>query len=74
MSRRAVITGAFLRALPEPRKNALADAIRRTVWPNVETALRPVIDRLVPLEDAAAAHRAMEESRHFGKIVLECRS
>jgi putative PIG3 family NAD(P)H quinone oxidoreductase len=74
MSRRAIITGAFLRALPEARKNVLADVLRHTVWPCVETALRPVIDRLVPLADAAAAHRAMEESLHFGKIVLECRS
>jgi len=32
--------------------------------------LRPVIDRVFPLEEAAAAHRRMEEAEQFGKIVL----
>ncbi len=32
--------------------------------------LRPVIDRVFPLADAAAAHRRMEEAGQFGKIVL----
>jgi len=26
---------------------------------------------VLPLEEAAEAHRIMEESRHFGKIVLQ---
>lgn len=34
-------------------------------------AIRPVIDRRFPLEEAAAAHTRMEERRQFGKIVLE---
>ena len=33
--------------------------------------LKPVIDRTFALADAAAAHRRMEESGQFGKIVLE---
>lgn len=32
--------------------------------------LRPVVDRVLPLEQAAEAHRIMEERRHFGKLVL----
>ncbi|MFI5279921.1 MAG: zinc-binding dehydrogenase [Gemmatimonadales bacterium] len=32
--------------------------------------LRPVVDRVLPLADAAAAHRRMEEAGQFGKIVL----
>jgi len=33
-------------------------------------ALRPVVDKIFPLADAAAAHRRMEEAGQFGKIVL----
>ncbi|HEY8486302.1 MAG TPA: zinc-binding dehydrogenase [Limnochordales bacterium] len=40
--------------------------------PFVESgALRPVVDRVLPLEQAAQAHRIMEERRFFGKLVLE---
>jgi NADPH:quinone reductase-like Zn-dependent oxidoreductase len=32
--------------------------------------VRPVIDRIFPLAEAAAAHKLMETSRHIGKILL----
>ncbi|MDW8066934.1 MAG: zinc-binding dehydrogenase [Aquificaceae bacterium] len=32
--------------------------------------LKPVVDRVFPLEGAAEAHKYLEESRHFGKVVL----
>jgi NADPH:quinone reductase-like Zn-dependent oxidoreductase len=33
--------------------------------------IRPVIDRLYPLDEAAAAYERMDAGRHFGKIVIE---
>ena len=32
--------------------------------------IRPVVDRTFPLQDAAAAHEAMEATNFFGKLVL----
>jgi NADPH:quinone reductase-like Zn-dependent oxidoreductase len=32
--------------------------------------VRPVIDSVLPLEDAARAHERLEASEQFGKIVL----
>ncbi|MBI4887324.1 MAG: zinc-binding dehydrogenase [Acidobacteria bacterium] len=32
--------------------------------------LRPIVDQVLPLDQAAAAHRRMEEGAQFGKIVL----
>ncbi|MFN7065218.1 MAG: zinc-binding dehydrogenase [Aquificaceae bacterium] len=32
--------------------------------------LKPIVDKVFPLEEAQEAHRYLEESRHFGKVVL----
>ena len=71
MMRRQTLTGSTLRARSVEFKAMVADELARTVWPLVtEGRLRPVIDRVLPLEDAAGAHRYMESGEHFGKIVL----
>lgn len=70
MAKRAHVTGALLRALPLPRKAALADDLRANIWPLVTTSLRPVIDGCFNLVDAAAAHRHMDAGGHIGKIAL----
>jgi len=49
----------------------LADEIHQTVWPLVtDGQLRPVMDEVIPLREAAAAHARMEAGSHIGKIVL----
>jgi putative PIG3 family NAD(P)H quinone oxidoreductase len=71
LRRRLTVTGSTLRARTVEEKGAIADALRREVWPLLEAGrVKPVIDRTFPLEDAAAAHRLMESSGHIGKIVL----
>jgi putative PIG3 family NAD(P)H quinone oxidoreductase len=71
MRKRLMLTGSTLRARPAAFKAALADELRRQVWPQLESgAIRPVIDSVYPLADAAEAHRRMESSGHVGKIVL----
>lgn len=36
-----------------------------------ENKLKPIIDRVLPLKEAAKAHQIMENRKHFGKIVLK---
>ncbi len=72
MRRRLMLTGSTLRARSNQFKALLAQEIAQNVWPLVEDgALRPVMDRTFPLEQAAAAHTRMEAGDHIGKIVLE---
>jgi NADPH:quinone reductase len=72
MAKRLILTGSTLRARPVAFKAAIADALRDKVWPRLEGGgLRPVIDTILPLDQAADAHRRMESSEHIGKIVLE---
>ncbi len=72
MQRRLTLTGSTLRPRSVGFKSMLAQEISRSVWPMVETGeLRPVMDRIFPLAEAAAAHARMDAGEHVGKIVLE---
>ena len=72
MLRRLTITGSTLRASPTRRKAEIARSLREKVWPLFESGkLKPVIHRVFPLAEAAAAHALMESSAHTGKIMLE---
>lgn len=72
MSSRLTLTGSTLRPRSKEFKTSLAQDIAHNVWPAVAAGrLRPVMDRVFPLADAAAAHRHMESGSHVGKIVLE---
>ncbi len=71
MRRRLTLTGSTLRPRPAEFKAMVADELHRTVWPHVaEGRLKPVIDSVFPLADAAGAHRRLESGAHIGKIVL----
>ena len=71
LSKRTSVHATSLRARPLEEKAAIVAAVREHVWPAVEAGeVRPVIDQELPLERAADAHRALEESLHVGKILL----
>lgn len=71
LAKRQQIIGSTLRARPVAEKGAIVagfldkfgDALR-------DGRLRPVIDRVYPLEQASEAHRRMSAGENFGKIVL----
>jgi putative PIG3 family NAD(P)H quinone oxidoreductase len=72
MRKRLTLTGSTLRARPAEFKALLADEISRTAWPLVaDGTVRPVMDQVFPLAEAAAAHARMEGGDHIGKIVLQ---
>jgi putative PIG3 family NAD(P)H quinone oxidoreductase len=72
MRRRLTLTGSTLRPRDVRFKTMVADELVKTVWPYVDgNRLKPVIDSVFPLANAAEAHRRMESGKHIGKIVLE---
>jgi putative PIG3 family NAD(P)H quinone oxidoreductase len=72
MTRRLTLTGSTLRPRSNQFKALLAQEITREAWPLVASGeLRPVMDRVFPLREAAAAHAYLESGSHVGKIVLE---
>lgn len=71
MTKRLRVIGSTLRALPVERKAALTSAFGQRFGAAVEAGrLDPVVDRVLPLEEAQRAHEVLEASEHFGKIVL----
>ena len=71
MRKRGSVTATGLRARPAAEKAAIVAAVRDRVWPLVEAGtVRPVVDRVVPMPDAAEAHRVVEAGEHIGKVVL----
>jgi NADPH2:quinone reductase len=74
MMKRLTITGSTLRASPTERKAEIANSLRENVWPLLASReVKPVVHRVFPLADAAAAHALMESSQHIGKIMLAVR-
>lgn len=65
------LSGSTLRPQSPEAKAAIADGLRRDVWPALEngTIRKPRI-RTFRLDEAAAAHTEMEKRENYGKIVL----
>jgi len=71
MLKRLHYTGSTLRSRPDDFKAAIAEALRERVWPLFATgALRPVTCKVLPLDQAAEAHRMLEAAQHLGKVLL----
>lgn len=72
MRKRGTVRGTVLRSRSRTEKAALVVAFTREVLPGFsDGSLRPVVDRVFPAGEAAAAHGYMEANRNFGKILLE---
>ena len=72
LRKRLTVIGTVLRSRPIEEKIELVQSFAHTMLPLLAAGrLHPIVDRVVPLEDAASAHAAMERNENFGKIVLK---
>src|SRR5256885_1004551 len=71
LGKRQQIIGSTLRARPVGEKAAIVASFLERFGADLEAGrIRPVIHRVLPLAEAAEAHRLMKSSEHFGKLVL----
>jgi putative PIG3 family NAD(P)H quinone oxidoreductase len=71
LSRRLHVVGSLLRSRPREEKAQLVADFTAFALPRLRDGrLRPVVDRVIPLERAAEAYQALERGGAFGKIVL----
>jgi NADPH:quinone reductase-like Zn-dependent oxidoreductase len=71
LAKRATVHAAALRARSIEHKAAIVAETQHAVWPLVEAGeVRPIIDRVLTLDDAAEAHRLVESSEHIGKVLM----
>jgi NADPH:quinone reductase-like Zn-dependent oxidoreductase len=71
LGRRLKVIGSLLRARPREEKARLTEAFAAFSLPRLlDGRLRPVVDRVFPLERAAEAYKALERGGAFGKVVL----
>ncbi len=65
------VIGSTLRTRSVAEKAAIVDAFVKRFGKALESgAIRPTIDCVLPIAQVAEAHRRMQASAHFGKIVL----
>ena len=70
--KRQQILGSVLRPRPIPEKARIISMFAAAVLPHfAQGNMVPLIHSVFPLAEAAEAHRLMESSGHFGKIVLD---
>lgn len=72
LTRRLVVRGTVLRSRPLEEKILATRLLAQRVTPLVASgAVRPVVDRVLPLTEAREAHAYVGANRGFGKVVLE---
>ena len=71
MVKRQQILGSVLRSRPVDEKTRITEEFNQNVLPLFAAGhIKPLIHQVLSLEEVAEAHRIMEASAHFGKIVL----
>jgi len=72
VGKRLRIQGSTLRARSAAQKGALIASFQERFGAALEAGrVAPVVDRVLPMAEIEQAHKLMQASGHFGKIVLE---
>ncbi|MEQ8515502.1 MAG: NAD(P)H-quinone oxidoreductase [Chromatocurvus sp.] len=70
--KRVTLTGSTLRAQTFAQKAVMVSELLEHVYPHLHRGeIRPVIDSVFPMAQAADAHARMEDGEHMGKILLQ---
>ena len=70
-AKRGAVHAVALRSRPDGQKADIVAGVRQQFWPAIAAgAIRPVVDRVLPIADVAQAHRAVAASEHVGKVLL----
>ncbi len=71
LRRNGTVHATTLRGRTPEQKAEICAQVEHHVWPWIAAGIvKPVIDRVMPLTDAADAHRALEDGGVTGKIIL----
>jgi putative PIG3 family NAD(P)H quinone oxidoreductase len=71
MMKRLRVIGSTLRARSIAAKSAVMDELERVVWPLLESGtVKPIVDAVLPLREADAAHARVASDQTVGKVVL----
>jgi NADPH:quinone reductase-like Zn-dependent oxidoreductase len=71
MQKRISMTAATLRTRTGPEKAEVVAATREHIWPLINAGkVVPVIHAVLPMAEAAQAHRLIDDGTHIGKILL----
>jgi putative PIG3 family NAD(P)H quinone oxidoreductase len=74
LGKRLEVYAAGLRGRPPEDKAGIVQGVHEGLWPVIgRGAVRPVIHEVVPMSEAARAHRDLDEHNVFGKVVLGTR-
>ena len=71
LRRNGTLHATTLRGRTPEQKAEICAQVERHIWPWIAAGIvKPVVDRVMPMTDAADAHRALEAGDVTGKIVL----
>ena len=75
LGKRVSVYAAGLRSRPLEQKAAIVADVRERLWPLVEQgSVKPIVGQVLPMAEAASAHRVLEEGTVFGKVLLAAKS